>query len=206
MTKVKLCGLTRPGDIEAANQCHPDYVGFVFAQGSRRAVSPAQAKLLREELDPSIKTVGVFVNQSAEWVSQLCQDGIIDLVQLHGEEDEAYLDALRRMRPGVQIIRSVAVGTCVPPVAKGADYLLFDTASAARGGVGKTFDWALLKDGGFPPFFLAGGLGLHNVRQAIQHTRPYAVDVSSGIETDGVKDHKKMQEFVNLARQTHTEI
>ena len=198
MTRIKLCGLTRTCDIEWANALMPDYIGFVFARKSRRAVSPMNAKALREKLNAGIRAVGVFVNEAPEVVAALLNDGIIDLAQLHGGEDEAYIKSLRRLtdRPLIQAFRMEGPADTDRAFQSSADYVLLDNGA---GGTGTAFDWTLLKGFG-RPYFLAGGLAPDNVAQAIKAVRPFAVDVSSGIETSGVKDHKKMTAFVNAAR------
>ena len=198
MTKIKLCGLSRPCDIEWANALMPDYIGFVFAQKSRRYVSPERAKALREGLDSSIRAVGVFVNEAPEVVADLLNTGVIDLAQLHGGENEEYIKALRGLtdKPLIKAFRIENTADLDRARQSSADCILLDNGA---GGTGTAFDWALLK--GFDrPYFLAGGLDSGNVRQAIAALRPFAVDVSSGIETDGVKDYMKMTAFVNAAR------
>ena len=198
MTRIKLCGLTRPRDIEWANALMPDYVGFVFAKKSRRFVSPADARALREKLDPGIRAVGVFVNEAPEAVAALLNDGIIDLAQLHGREDEDYIRALRGLTDGplIKAFRVDGPADLVPARRSGAEHILLDNGP---GGTGAAFDWSLLK--GFErPFFLAGGLGSDNVALAIEALHPFAVDVSSGIETDGAKDRARMTAFVNAVR------
>ena len=198
MTKIKLCGLTRPCDIEAANQLKPEYVGFVFAPKSRRYVTPQKAAELKALLHPATKAVGVFVNEAPETVAALLAAGTIDIAQLHGDEDDAYIKALRKQtdRPIIQAIRIDTAQDMIAAQNSRADFVLLDSG---KGGTGKVFDWKLIQ----PierPYFLAGGLGIDNVRPAIETLRPYAVDVSSGIETDGWKDKIKMAEFVAAVR------
>ena len=198
MTRIKLCGLTRPCDIEWANDLRPDYIGFVFARKSRRYVSPEIAKALRAELDPAIQAVGVFVNEAPEVVADLLNTGVIDLAQLHGGEDEDYIKALRKLtdRPLIQAFRVENTADLERARQSTADHVLLDSGA---GGTGMAFDWSVLKD--FDrPFFLAGGLGQDNVVRAIKAVHPFAVDVSSGIETDGAKDCIKMTAFVNAVR------
>lgn len=198
MTKIKLCGLSRPCDIEWANALMPDYIGFVFAQKSKRYVSPERAKALREGLDSNIRAVGVFVNEAPEVVADLLNSGVIDLAQLHGGEDEEYIKALRGLtdKPLIKAFRVDGPADLEKARRSSADYVLLDNGA---GGTGTAFDWALLK--GFDrPYFLAGGLGPGNARQAIKALDPFAVDVSSGIETNGGKDYTKMTAFVNAAR------
>lgn len=193
-TRVKLCGLSRPEDIRAANAAGPEYVGFVFAEKSRRFVSPAAAAQLRRQLDPAIQAVGVFVNAPVDQVAGLLAEGVIDLAQLHGQEDAAYLSALRLRtdRPIIQAFRVSAPADVQRALRSQADFLLLDNGP---GGTGQRFDWSLVQSVQ-RPFFLAGGLCPENVAEAVRTVQPYAVDVSSGIETGGVKDAAKMQAFV----------
>lgn len=198
MTKIKLCGLTRPCDIEWANALMPDYIGFVFARKSRRYIPPMNAGALRQKLNTGIRAVGVFVNETPEAVATLLNDGIIDLAQLHGGEDEEYIKSLRELtdRPLIQAFRVKAPADLDRARQSSAEHILLDNGA---GGTGTAFDWTLLK--GFDrPYFLAGGLAPDNVAQAVKAVHPFAVDVSSGIETDGVKDHEKMTAFVSAAR------
>lgn len=198
MTKIKLCGLSRLCDIETANRLKPEYVGFVFASKSKRYVSPQKAFELRTQLDPKIKSVGVFVREKPEIVADLIKSGTIDLIQLHGEETEAYIEALRLLtdRPVIKAF-SVNTGRDIENANRStADYVLLDSG---KGGTGTIFDWNLL-EGMNRPYFLAGGLNVHTVGEAVRVFRPYAVDVSSGIETAGRKDERKMEQFVNAVR------
>lgn len=196
--KVKLCGLRRAEDIAFANEAKPDYIGFVFAPKSRRAVTAVEAKALREQLSAGIIPVGVFVNQPVELVAQLLNDGVIDWAQLHGQEDETYLAALRKLtaKPILQAFRVETQADVVRAVASSADGILLDNGA---GGTGETFDWSLVR-GCARPFFLAGGLTPENVAEAIAQVLPYAVDTSSGVETAGWKDREKMRRFVQAVR------
>lgn len=198
MTKIKLCGLSRPEDIAAANALQPDYIGFVFAPKSKRYVSPARAAQLRKLLAPGIQAVGVFVKEDPETVIHLLEDGVIDVAQLHGGESEAYLRTLRQHthKPIVQAFRVDTAADLEQAQASSADYILLDSGD---GGTGETFDWSLLA-GATRPYFLAGGLTPENVAGAVARLAPYAVDVSSGIETDGIKDPEKMTRFVRAVR------
>ncbi len=198
MTRVKLCGMMRPEDILAVNELKPEYIGFVFAKKSRRYVSKEQAKVLKGMLNPAVKAVGVFVNETVECVADLLNEGVIDMVQLHGEEDEAYIRRLREIAGDRLIIKAVRVKSEADVKAgemSGADLVLFD----AGAGDGKVFNWKLLEKVQ-RPFLLAGGLDPENVGDAVERVRPFAVDVSSGIETDGVKDALKMARFVAAVR------
>ena len=196
--KIKLCGLTRLCDIETVNQLKPDYIGFVFAPKSRQYISPENAKKLKERLHPSILAVGVFVNEQPEVIAALLNQNIIDISQLHGDEDDSYIHQLRELT-GKPIIKAFRIDTEEDVLAarkSSADYILLDSGN---GGTGTTFDWNLLRHMD-RPYFLAGGLNLQNVGDAVAALHPYAVDVSSGIETEGLKDNKKMIEFVRIVR------
>lgn len=205
MVKVKICGLRRPEDIEEANAAKPDYVGFIFVKGTKRYVTPEVAGQLKRDLSSDIQTVGVFVNAPIEEIVAICQAGTIDLVQLHGEEDQPYIEHLKA-QVDQDIIKSVAVGDDLVVAASQADYVLFDSFSPSRGGSGKAFDWQIISSYQDKPFFLAGGLGIENIEDALKVVWPYAVDASSSLETDGVKDPVKMQEFVaKIREETHDE-
>lgn len=197
MTKIKLCGLTRPEDIAAANTLEPDFVGFVFAPKSRRYVTGEQARTLRKQLSPTIQAVGVFVDEEPERVAALLEAGIIDLAQLHGREDEGYLERLRALtkKSIIQAFQIKNQKDLERAQASSADYILLDSGA----GTGTTFDWGLLTSVR-RPYLLAGGLGPDNVAQAIGFLHPWGVDVSSGIETGGVKDFHKMAAFLAAVR------
>lgn len=197
-TKTKLCGLTRMCDIQAANLLKPEYIGFVFAEKSRRYVPPKQALLLKQALQADIQAVGVFVRERPEHIAALLNQGVIDIAQLHGGEEEAYLLALRQLtdKPIIQAFRIDSEADIERAEQSSADFVLLDSGN---GGTGTLFDWNLinrLKR----PYFLAGGLAPDNVQSAVRTLRPYAVDVSSGIETDGVKDPEKMRAFIQAVR------
>lgn len=197
MTKVKLCGLRYPEDIREANRLHPEYIGFVFAEKSRRFVTREQAENLKRMLDPSITAVGVFVDETPETVAGLLNAGVIDAAQLHGKEDEDYIGKLKKMTDKL-VIKAVRVRdrSDVENAEKSsADLILFD----AGAGDGKTFSWEIL-DHAKRPYILAGGLTPENAGEAVRTLHPCGVDVSSGIETDGKKDAKKMEKFVDAVR------
>ena len=193
MTKIKLCGLSRTCDIEAANELRPEYIGFVFAPKSKRYVSPKKATELKQLLHPDIKAVGVFVNESLQNVAELLKNGVIDVAQLHGTESEEYVRELRTLtdKPIIKAFRVECERDIREANASSADYVLLDSGA----GTGTVFDWNLLSHMQ-RPYFLAGGLDTENVSEAIKVLKPFAVDVSSGIETDGVKDKTKMAAFV----------
>lgn len=197
MTKIKFCGLTGDCDIEAANELRPEYIGFVFAPKSKRYVTPERAAELKRRLAAGIKAVGVFVNDTPCHVAELLETGIIDIAQLHGSEDEEYIGHLRQLT-GKPIIRAFRIKTAEDIKATErctADHVLLDSGA----GTGEVFDWKLIKNMK-RPYFLAGGLSPDNVENAVEQLSPYAVDVSSGIETDGVKDKAKMAAFAAAVR------
>ncbi len=196
--KIKICGLSREEDIHYANQVIPDYIGFVFWEHSRRYVSHERAAMLRRTLRPGIQAVGVFVDAPPEEVVSLLRAGVIDMAQLHGEETEEDIRYLQEVT-GNPVIKAVKVRNRLDVEAwldSAADYLLFDSGM----GSGVAFDWGLLAD--IPrEFFLAGGLKPENLKQAVETVMPYAVDLSSGVETEGFKDRDKMQQAVTVVRQ-----
>lgn len=197
MTRIKLCGLSRPCDIAAANTLKPEYIGLVFAPKSKRHVTPEQAAALKRQLSPEIMAVGVFVNETPQTVAGLLNSGIIDAAQLHGGEDEAYISSLRRLtaKPLIKAFRIQTEGDIAQASASSADYILLDSGA----GSGEVFDWQLIRNVK-RPYFLAGGLDPTNVAATIRALHPFAVDVSSGIETDGAKDKIKMADFVAAVR------
>ena len=190
--------MRRPDDIAAANELGVDYVGFVFAEKSKRRVSAEQAAALKALLDPAVKAVGVFVNAAPETVAGLLEKDIIDLAQLHGTEDAAYIERIRELtgKPLIRAFRIRERADLAGAESFPADHVLLD----AGAGDGRPFDWDLLTDFS-RPYFLAGGLTPENVGPAVERLRPFAVDVSSGIETAGFKDLKKMTAFVNAVRE-----
>ena len=200
--KIKLCGLRREADVDCANECGPDYAGFVFAQGKRQ-VTPGKAAALRARLRESIRAVGVFVNEKPLRVREIAAQAGLDVVQLHGDEDAAYIEEMKQA--GMTVWKAVRVREA-RDIARAqeteADVLLLDSfAHGAYGGTGKTADWDVIANARIgKPFLLAGGLNAENIVQAIRVTRPWGVDVSSGIETDGCKDCRKMKEIVDIVR------
>lgn len=200
MTKIKICGLSRLADIEAANALKPDYIGFVFAKKSRRYVTPEQAAELKAALLPDILAVGVFVDEPMENILRLLELGVIDLAQLHGVESPEYVCALmqRTKKPVIQAYRVSSNEDVAHAVKSPADYILLDNGA---GGTGETFDWSLVTNVR-REFFLAGGLTPENVRAALACCQPFAVDASSGLERDGMKDASKTAAFITTVRST----
>ena len=195
MTKIKFCGLKRPEDIKYANELKPDFIGFVFAPGRKRTVDEDTAKELKNLLDSDIKAVGVFVDEDVKKVAKLLNDGIIDIAQLHGSEDEEYINSLRALcdRPIIKAFMIDSPDDIKRADESSADYVLLDSGT----GSGLKFDWDLIKEIN-RPYFLAGGLNCDNIENALNILNPYAVDVSSGIETEGLKDFDKMCKFAEL--------
>jgi phosphoribosylanthranilate isomerase len=196
VTKVKICGLKRRADIDYVNEAHPDYAGFVFAN-SKRQISRDTAEELWSLLDRTIIPVGVFANSPMDQVAEIAQSGIIDVIQLHGGESSEYISRLKT-RISVPVIQAVNMDEVsisgIPDT--DADMLLLDSG---MGGTGKCFDWSLAK-GIRKDFFLAGGLNMNNVRKAIDAVRPYAVDISSGVEVNGQKDRDLINSTVRRVR------
>lgn len=196
-TKIKICGLKCPEDIAYVNEAKPDYCGFIieFPKSSRN-VTGDQVRILIAELDKNIIPVGVFVNAAPERVEELLLDGTIRIAQLHGQEDDDYIRRIQK-NTGSQVIKAFSVKAAQDielALKSPADYILLDQGG---GGTGLTFDWSLIPEIK-RPFFLAGGLGADNLEQAVDTIRPYAVDLSSSVETDGVKDRSKILEAVSL--------
>ncbi|MFP3088943.1 phosphoribosylanthranilate isomerase [Treponema sp. TIM-1] len=226
MTKIKICGLFREEDVEYANEAGPDFIGFVFAP-SRRRVSAERAARLRSRLAAGIIPVGVFVRAPPEEITRRYQEGLFDMAQLHGDEDGAYIRRLKELSAGtgrgpVPVIKAVRVegaadlepwrDTSTSPEVRDAgtpDYLLLDRGG---GGTGQAFDWDLLGPGTGEqaggdrvpvlgqPWFLAGGVSLDTLDRALIY-RPFAIDVSSGAETGGIKDREKMIALVKRIRE-----
>ena len=192
MTKVKICGLSTVEAVEATVLVGADYIGFVFAE-SKRQVSLEQAHELAKLVTGKTKIVGVFVSPSLEDLEQAIGQVPLDMVQIHGTFDEALIPKI-----SVPVIRAIQLSDQEAKVTSPADFLLFDAPVA---GSGRTFDWDLLKDQKIQQdFFIAGGLTVDNVRQARETFQPYALDVSSGVETDGRKDIEKIKAFIGGAK------
>lgn len=204
MTKIKICGIVCNRGIAAVNEFLPDYVGFVFAEQSRRAITFETAQKLKYRLHDTIKTVGVFVNEEIQSIVTAANQKIIDIIQLHGGETEDYIARLKDLTD-LPVIKAVcatsrqkverALNTC-------ADILLFDSD---HGGSGKAFDWSIIPKQIAKPFFIAGGLNADNVKSAIQTYQPFGVDVSSGVDTNGQKDREKIKKFIKTVKLSDNE-
>ena len=197
MTKIKICGLSREYDIKAVNEIKPEYIGFVFFKKSRRYVSPEKALELKKILDKEIKAVGVFVDEDIKTVEKFLKSGIIDIAQLHGNETDDYIKSLKELtvQPVIKAFKIRSLSDIEKSEKSLADMILLDAGM----GDGKVFDWSLVS--GFKrPYFLAGGLDCTNAQSAVSQLHPYALDVSSGVETGGLKDIQKMTAFINAVR------
>lgn len=199
MSKIKICGLKRPEDIAAVNEARPDFCGFIIEfPKSPRCVSRQQVRQLVQGLDKEVIPVGVFVNAPVSLVAGLLEEGTLGMAQLHGKEDEAYIRELRKYtdKPLIQAFSIKSEEDAARAGESSADYILLDAGS---GGTGKVFDWALTAHVE-RPFFLAGGLSEENLQQAMAQISPWALDLSSSLETDGKKDPKKIRRVVELVR------
>lgn len=216
LTRIKICGLRRPEDIDMINRCLPDYAGFICCSRFWRYVPKDTLRVLSEKTDRRIRKVGVFVDDPVEVVSSYIKQGLVDMVQLHGHEDEEYI---RKLRDSLSDWRQQnEAGTDRPPAQKrhpeiikafkihsgedimkarssSADLILLDGGS----GNGVMFDWSLIHDIG-RDYFMAGGLTPDNMKQAVERFHPYAVDISSGVETDRIKDESKIRQAVEAVR------
>jgi len=207
MTKVKICGLKRDEDIRYVNKYLPDYIGFVFAESKRR-VTVEQAARLRNDLAPKVKAVGVFVNEDINKVVEAAAECRLDCIQLHGDEDGQYVEKLKELFKSygdVEIWKAIRVKderSLVVLDEYEVDAFVLDTfVEGAYGGVGKVFDWRLAKLAkAFGKIIVAGGLSVDNVSDAVELVMPYGVDVSSKVETDGVKDEVKIKCFIEKVR------
>lgn len=201
MTKIKICGLTRLDEIKVVNEVFPDYVGFVFAN-SRRKVSFDRAVELKGNLNPLIKAVGVFVNEEPENMIRLCKEQVIDVIQLHGDEKENDILKLRQYLENdiIKAVRVKETEDIIKVAGLPCDYVLLDTYLEGQyGGSGTAFNWDLIPQVS-KPFFLAGGIHSGNILQAVKQCNPYCIDVSSGVETNHLKDPYKIRKVIEKIR------
>jgi len=207
VTRIKICGLTREEDVDAAVAAGADAIGFVFYPPSPRYVQPQRAAELVKRIPPFVDVVGLFVNEAPETVRAVCRQVPINLLQFHGDEDTAYCQQFAhpylraaRVRPGIDLVEFARSF----PDARG---LLLDAFVEGYGGGGHVFDWTLIP-AGLPGFLvLSGGLTADNVGDALRRVRPVAVDVSSGVEVGkGIKDHSKIAAFVAAVRKADESI
>lgn len=196
-TELKICGLSRLEDVIAVNRFGADYAGFVFFKKSKRFIDPYKAGELIELLRSDIKSVGVFMDEPLDSVISSARISGVEMIQLHGHESEEYVEYVKRTleRPVIKAFKADEEGALERALNTSADYILIDSGA----GTGKKFDWSILKDFG-RDYFLAGGLDPESVGEAISTLEPFAVDVSSGVETDGVKDAEKIEKFINAVK------
>lgn len=199
MAKIKICGLSRDIDIAYVNEAKPDYIGFIIGfPKSKRNIDHNTAKRLKSRLDKNIKAVGVFVNYPIENIAQLVNDNIIDIVQLHGNESESYISDLKKIIPCTEIWKAFVIHSkydIIEAIQCSADKILLDSGT----GCGKAFDWNIVKDVK-REFILAGGLNPQNISNAIEQINPWAIDLSTGAETEGFKDRGKILQAVEQSR------
>ena len=198
-TKIKICGLKRIEDVISVNVAEPDYCGFIFnVSGSRRSIGAEQLNILVDMLNPEIVPIGVFVNEKTDVILRIVRESGIRMVQLHGQENGEIIHTIQS-KAQVPVIKAVSVRSkedVRSAVLSPADYLLFD---CGEGGTGQTFDWNLLED--IPrSYFMAGGVGAHNMGEVLRRFLPFALDVNSSVETDGQKDGKKILAAVRMLR------
>lgn len=200
--KIKICGIRRLQDIDHVNCYRPDYIGYVFADSVRK-VSDREAEKLTAALDTSIVPVGVFVNDRIEHIVSLCNENIIQCIQLHGDETPSYINRLRKLtcRPVIKAVRVQSTRQLIQYQDFPCDYLLLDTyVKNSYGGTGQCFDRTMIPKN-YRPFFLAGGLGPANLQQAMDECHPYCLDLSSSVETDGYKDPEKIKRVMDKMNQ-----
>lgn len=190
MAKIKICGLRRQEDVDCVNELKPDYVGFILSDGFRRSIDARTAKQLSTGIDKDIIKVGVFVNDDTDKIDSFVQDGVIDLVQLHGNESPEYCKKINA--PLIKYFK--------PSMFDSIDeydvqYYLFDSGT----GTGRVFDWSKIPKVQ-KPFFLAGGIDGENVLKAVKEINPYCIDVSSSVETNGFKDYEKVKKIIEAVR------
>ncbi|MEE1129742.1 MAG: phosphoribosylanthranilate isomerase [Methanobrevibacter sp.] len=197
MVKIKICGLKRLEDIEIVNKYEPDYIGFVFAD-SKRKVSHDLALKMKSNLNSDILSVGVFVDADIGEIVELFEKGVIEIAQLHGNENEEYIRNLKeKTNYELKIINAIEMSDekdLLEFDKSISDYLLLDSGK----GSGKTFDWSLIRKDFNKKFFLAGGINISNISKAIEEFNPFAIDLSSGVETDGFKDDLKIKEIMEV--------
>lgn len=201
-TKIKICGIRRMKDIEYVNEFLPDYIGFIFAD-SKRYIEPSYAKQLIEKLNPQIKTVGVFVNAEIDKIAEISSMLNLDVIQLHGDEDNNYILKLRNKKlKEVWKALSVKNSDDLEKLSKiNPDRFLLDAyKKGERGGSGESFNWDILRGVDCGEIILAGGLNCGNIENAIKKVRPYMIDISSGAESDGFKDREKVRKCIELVR------
>lgn len=190
MAKLKICGLKRIQDIDYVNELKPDYIGFILSPGFKRSIDKETAKNLKSRLSKDIKAVGVFVNENRQNIDYYIKNNIIDIVQLHGNEEPEFCNGF-----DVPVIKYFNPKTLNRINEYDTPYFLFDSGT----GTGKGFDWSILPECE-KPFFLAGGINKDNLRRALDEVNPYCIDLSSAVETNGFKDYNKIKEITEIMK------
>lgn len=190
MAKIKICGLKRKEDIYYVNELKPDYIGFILTDGFRRSISMPQARELKALLDEDIQAVGVFVDDDIDKINSALDEGIIDIVQLHGTESPEYCKKIKS-----PVIKYFAPSDFNKIAEYETEFYLFDAGT----GSGRTFDWNKIPQTK-TPFFLAGGINKDNINRAMEQVNPYCIDLSSAVETNGVKDYNKINEIMECMK------
>ena len=196
-TKIKFCGLRREEDVKFAASIGADFMGFILSERFKRFVKPEDVASYRQYVPSNAKTVGVFVDETEDYVIRTSETAKLDMIQLHGSEDDRYITDIKEKTglPVIKMVKPVSESDIIAARHCVADLILLDSGT----GTGKVFDWSLIKD--FDrDYILAGGLSPDNVGEAVTRLRPYAVDVSSGVETEGIKDFSKMKAFASEVR------
>ena len=199
--KIKICGLKNLKDISYVNEAGVDFAGFIFAEKSKRKIDFETAKSLKRELNKDIKSVGVFVNQSFDFVKEAVDLSLVDFVQLHGDEENFFIEKIKN-ELNLPVIKAFRADSNLNENIKNtnADYVLIDSADKQNfGGTGKTFDWGVIPETN-KKIFLAGGLNSNNILLAMQTVKPFCVDVNSGVEVEGVKNKKMIDDIVEKVR------
>ena len=197
-TKIKFCGLRREEDVKFAASLDADFMGFILTDRFKRYIAPEEVARLKEFVPSKTRTVGVFVDEPADYVITAAKTAKLDMVQLHGSEDDAYIVEIKEKTglPVIKMIKPETIDDIITARQSLADLILLDSGA---GGTGRVFDWSLAEKLG-RDYILAGGLAPENVGEAVERLRPFAVDVSSGVETDGIKDFSKMKAFAAEVR------
>lgn len=209
MSMIKICGLTRYEDIEAVNSYLPDFIGFIFYRKSKRYIEPEKAAALKKALDKRVKAVGVFVNENIDSLTDTALNVGLDIVQLHGCEDNDYIKEVKD-RTGLEVWKAFGIedGFDIERINQcAADRVLADAYTESYGGAGRIFNWDIIKNAENVrnKIILAGGLDSTNIESAARDVAPYALDLSSGVETEGFKDGKKIEDIVRIVRNLESE-
>ena len=197
-TKIKFCGLRREEDVKFAASLDADFMGFILTDRFKRYVAPEEVSRMKQFVPANTKTVGVFVDEPVDYVIGCARTANLDMIQLHGSEDDSYIVEIKEKTglPVIKMIKPVSEDDIITARNSSADLILLDSGA---GGTGKVFDWSLAEKLG-RDYILAGGLTPDNAGDAVERLKPFAVDVSSGVETEGIKDFSKMKAFASEVR------